>query len=604
MDAIDRRVARLVKARTDTLGGGAVAPKPHPLTEAEAGPTSGEGRKKRLDGRPASDNPSADELTYAEANTDPAAVLARLDSYGATSDSALSLDLEGAFRTVQQSGREYRSAEEDYMLAAIRLLIEQHRWGPRLFNDIRAVAEGTGNNADYSSALRVINELRASQRLPYGGEVEARLITQATQQLTSFVGEQYEQSTALQLNANVPLLRGAGDVAREDLIQAERDLIYASRGFEDFRRTHLVDIARDYFALVAQASFIKNQEARLKSVIALQIRTTALVEAGRESPFRARNVEQNVLTSRNSLISARELYLLALDRFKVRLGLPVDSQIRIEPVGLELPDPDITVSEAARIALLYRLDYQNRRDLIDDARRRVDNAQNDLLPDLNFTAGTTLNTDKSRRRGKADFDLNDTDYSAGILLSLPLDRQIERLNLRAAMIQLQRTSREADEFRDTIILSARRAVREIDRARNALVLLQKAVEINQLRNQELDLKADETDPQEKLDAENELLQSRNDYEDAVRDLRSAILEYLRQTGQLRVAPDGNFRALKGMIVRVVQEQVPGMVTGEGSTNNTPSPVAPAPTAPERPNSVTPEENAGNPAPEPQSPQPQ
>lgn len=569
-DSIDRRIDRLVKARSDALGGGAVAPNARKLTDAEAGPASSADRKARTSTTPSSDNPSADELRYAPGNTDPEAVLARLESYAGTPESAQPLDLEGAFRTAQRSGREYRSAEEEYLLAAIRLLIEQHQWGPRLFDDIRANVSGLGDNADYDSALNVINELRATQRLPYGGEVEARLITQATQQLTGVVGEQYEQSTALDLRANVPLLRGAGDVAREDLIQAERDLIYASRGFEDFRRSHMVDIARDYFALVAQASSIANQEKRLQSVIALQARTTALVEAGRESPFRARNVEQNVLTSRNSLIAARENYILSVDRFKVRLGMPVEAPIRIEPVGLELPDPDVTVVQAAETALRYRLDLQNRRDQVDDSRRRLENAKNDLLPDLNLTAGSTLNTDKDRRRGKFDFDFNDTDYNAGILLSLPLDRQIERLNVRSAMIDLQRSARETEELRDTIILNARRAVREIDRARNALLLLQKAVEINELRNEELELKADETDPQEKLDAENELLQSRNDFEDALRDLRIAILEYLLQTGQIRVGPDGVFKPLQGMVVRVVGPQGSGQSPSPDQATTTPA----------------------------------
>ncbi|MBN8644367.1 MAG: TolC family protein [Planctomycetes bacterium] len=552
MDSIDRSVDRLVKTRSEALGGGAVAPTPRPLSVYESGP-SGSARAVVTEERPPSQNPGAESLPYSEADTDPKAVLARLDSYSALPASVRALDLEGAFRSAQATGREYRSAEEEYLLAAIRLLVEQHRWGPRLFDDIRANVDGTGDNATYQSALRVINELRATQRLPYGGEVEARLITQATQQLTGVAGEQYEQASQLVLGANVPLLRGAGTVAREDIIQAERDLVYAARGFEDFRRRHLVDIARDYFALVAQQSFISNQEQRLDSVIKLQERTTALVQAGRESAFRARNVEQNVLTSRNSLISARENYLLALDRFKVRLGMAVDEAIRIEPVSLELPDPDIGVARAAELALMYRLDYQNARDQNDDARRQVDNARNDLLPDLNLTAQTTLNTDKDRNRGKFDFDLKDTDYAAGVLLSLPLDRRIERLNLRSSMIQLQRRVRETDELRDTIILSSRRAVREIDRARNALLLLSKAVEINQLRNEELDLRSDEVEPQEKLDAENELLQSRNDYQDALRDLRIAILEYLLQTGQLRVGSDGTFKALEGMVVRMVDQ---------------------------------------------------
>lgn len=548
MASIDRSVDRLVKARSESLGADAVAPTLRPPGPADSEARTRADVQRTTNETPPTINPPASDLPFEVADTAPENVLQRLDGYAQELEGTNPLDLEGSFRTAQRTGREYRSSEEEYLLTAIRLLIEKHLWGPRFFDEIRTAVAGFGDNADYSSALTVINELRATQRLPYGGDIEARLVTQAAQQLTELAGDQYTQSTQLVLSANIPLLRGAGDVAREDLIQAERDLIYAARTFEQFRRQHLVDIARDYFALVSQKIFIENQEKRLQSVIRLQERTSALVDAGRESAFKARNVEQNVLTSRNSLIAARENYLLALDRFKVRLGLPVDASIRIEPVSLELADPAISVAKAAELALAYRLDYQNQRDRTDDARRRIANARNDLLPDLNLNAGTTLNTDKDRRRGRSDFDLNDTDYIAGITLSLPLDREIERLNLRSAMIALQRQARDSEELRDTIILSARRAVREIDRARNALALLQKAVEINELRAEELELKSDETDPQEKLDAENELLQSRNDLQDAVRDLRISILEYLLQTGQLRVGPDGTLKPLQGMLI--------------------------------------------------------
>ncbi len=587
--SIDRAVDRLVQARSGSIGAAGTAPETRPLSPEEQDPGS---RGRQVSGAPATTNPPANELRYAPGDTDPAAVLKRLESYAGELNDASPLDLAAALKAAQATGREYRSAEEDYLLAAIRQLSEEHLWGPRFFDDIRTTVSGTGDDATYASALNVINELRATQRLPYGGDLEAKLVTQAAQQLTSVAGEQYTQSSQIVLNANLPLLRGAGDVAREDLIQARRDLVYAARAFETFRRQHLVDIARDYFALVAQQNFIVNQEQRLASVIALQERTTALVEAGRAPPFRARNVEQNVLTSRNSLIQARESYLLALDQFKVRLGMDVSRPIKIEPVTLELPDPDITVARAAELALSYRLDYQNQRDQTDDARRHLSNARNSLLPDLNLNAGTTLNTDKARRRGRLDFDLKDTDYTAGATLSLPLDRQIDRLNVRAAMIQLQRQQRESDRLRDTIILDARHAVREIDRARNALVLLQKAVEINQLRSEELDLRGGEVDPQDKLDAENELLQARNSYEDSLRDLRISILEYLLQTGQLRVSPGGTLTALSGMVIRMV-----------GSGEPTPSNPAHAPEnpprAPEKPpeQPPVPAQNQGLPQPQ-------
>jgi len=464
---------------------------------------------------------------------------------------ALSLDLEDVFRIAQQSGREYLNAEEDYLLAAIRLLIERHLWGPRFFDDVTTTFSGQRlSGVGYRSALNVMNELRLTQRLPYGGNVEARLVTQAAQQLTAIVGDAYTQSSQLILSANVPLLRNAGKIAQENLIQAERDLIYAARDFEAFRRGFLVDIARDYFNLIAQQSAIENQVDRLDSVIEFRKQTDALVEAGRESPFQARNIEQNVLTSQNALINSREGFILAKDRFKIRLGLPVETPMTLEPISLDLEDPEVTVEEAARAALEYRLDYQNEMDQLNDAKRSVTNAKNQLLPDLTLNASTTLRTNTGAQVGGLDFDLDDTSYNARITFGLPLDREIERLQLRQSLINLLRQKRNLDQFRDNVVLESRAAVREIDRARFSIRLQEQAVKINERRLEEIRIKADTATPQERLDAENELLGARNDRDASLRDLRTAILDFLRLTGQLRVTEVGQLRPLTGMVYRI------------------------------------------------------
>src|SRR5690606_11039828 len=250
-------------------------------------------------------NPDSSQLLYEEADTSPEAVLRRLEQYAQSPPDAKVLSLTDVLAIAQSSSREYITAEEEYSLAAIRLRMERHLWGPRLFNDTTVGVDAFGNGR-YQTALNVINQLRATQRLPYGGELEARLVTAWSYQLTEIAGDRYTQSTSLVLGANIPFLRNAGLVAQEDLIQAERELIYAARSFENFRRALFVDIARDYFGLLAQQAIIANQAERLRSINLFLERTRALVEAGRERPFQAKNVEQNVLVSRNQLISQRE----------------------------------------------------------------------------------------------------------------------------------------------------------------------------------------------------------------------------------------------------------------------------------------------------------
>lgn len=565
-ETFDRKINDLVDRRSRTLDGGAASPS-RVYPEVDSLETSDQAEKT-----PETTNPAASQLDYEVAGAD-RDVAARLDEYARDPEEALRLDLTTTFRLAQESAREYLSAEEDYILAAIRLLIERHRWGPRFFNDTTLSADGplTG---DADTAVRVVNELRATQRLPYGGEVEARLVYQATELLRDAVANESTQSSSFILSGNIPLLRDAGLIAREELIQRERDLVYAARDFERFRRQFLVDIANQFFQLVAQRAALANQESSLESRLQSQERAEEFVEAGRSAAFEARTFQASSVQTRQQLIGLRENYLLALDRFKIRLGIPVETTIEIVPSTIDLPEPAAAPGEAAMKALAYRLDLQNRRDFINDNRRDVSNARNQLLPDLDLAGGLTLNTDPNDDSGGFGFRGDDSTYNASITFGLPLDREIERLNLRSAIINLQREIRGYGQFRDNVILDARAARRQIDQQRFTLRLAEDQVEINELRVEELKLK--DGDPLDLNDAEDSLLRARNDVDNALRDLRNAVLDYLLATGQMRVRKDGQFQPL------------PGMVAAGSGADAGPTDGAPADAEAERPATSIPE----------------
>lgn len=498
-------------------------------------------------------NPGAEDLRF-DVASEARDVAARLDAYAEESGLAgeasrpppLDLTLEDAFRISQRTGREYLNAEEEYILAAIRLLIERHLWSPRLFNDTTVQVAGSGDDGDFQSALQVINELGVTQRLPYGGTVAASWVWAATEQLREQATGRYRQSSELALSASIPLLRGAGLVAQEALIQAERDLIYRARAFERFRREYLVDLANDYFRLLELQSQIENQAVQLRNLRVLEESTAARVEAGRLRDFERLIAANQVRSAIANLASLREGYRLAADRYKVRLGLPITDGVEILPLTLDLPEPEMTPEEATERALAFRLDLQNQRDQIDDARRGVSNARNNLLPNLDFTGRVGLPTDPDAREGGVAFDPDETNYSAGLTFGLPLDREIERLQLRQSVITLEQQIRVYEQFRDNVVLSVRAAVRAVDLARFQLNLAEEQVLINERRLEGIRLDEAAVSPQEVVDAEFELLSARNSRDRALTDLRNAVLDYLLQSDQLRVARDGTFLPLPGM----------------------------------------------------------
>lgn len=542
---IDARTQRLLDERSAMVGGGAAAPA-RAMPPAE-GPLDRSITAKTIP----TVNPGPEDLRYRPAQ-ESRDVAARLEAYANRSEAppgappVVTLDLTSAMRIAQRSASEYLSAEEEYILSAIRLLIERHLWGPRLFNDTSVTVSGVGDEGDFRSALRVVNDLRVTQRLPYGGQVEAAWVWAATEQLREQAGGRYTQSSELVLSGAVPLLRGAGLVAQENLIQAERDLVYAARDFEEFRRDFLVEIARDYFDLLLAKAQILNQENQVAALRRIERGEIARFEAGRIAEFQKNIASNDVLQAIERLAGSREVYILALERFRIRLGIPPDQPIELDESVIQIPEPEVSLEEATANALSYRLDLQNRRDQLDDFRRAVKNARNDLLPDLDLTARVGIPTDPGAREGGVLIQPDFLDYQAGITFGLPLDREIERLSLRQASIALQRREREYLRFRDEVAVGVRQAVRNIDVARFQLNLAEQRVEINKRRLRELELKAADVDTQTQVDAANNLQASEAARDRALADLRTAVLTYLRDAGLLRVARDGSFQTLPGM----------------------------------------------------------
>lgn len=271
-----------------------------------------------------------------------------------------------------------------------------------------------------------------------------------------------------------------------------------------------------------------------------------MYEAGRTPRFQAALAEQATVRALDDLNNRRENYFLAVERFKIRLGIPLDQPVAIVASSLELPIPAATMEHAVHQAMMYRLDLQTQRDIVDDARRNVNVARNDMLPDLDLFGTYSLPTDDRLERAGLQFEPDDSRFTAGLRFSLPLDRKIERVNVRIAQIGLERAVRDYDELRDSIAVQVRAAVREIDLARYTLQIQERSIAIGEQRLASIEAAPDRASARDASDAANELAEARDARDSALRDLHVAILRYLLETGQLRVNPDGSIRPLPGM----------------------------------------------------------
>lgn len=545
LSRIDHRVDDLVLEATRDIN---AEVRPDPAASLyPAGSASDPTEAERLTERPATENPSAEGLSFIPRPEDEAeAVIRRLDSYASDPANARSIDLPGALSYAVANSREYRFAAEGYVLTAMRLMIERHLWGPRFFDTVTADILSTGNDGLYDTSWRLVNELGVTQRLPYGGEVSARLLARATEDLHFRVAGENVQSADLLLSARIPLLRGSGNVAREDLIQAERDLVYAARAFERFRREFLFAIAADYLDLNVAFRRIAIAERSVLSFENLAASQQALLEAGRVTPFEAAEAANDRLDAIDVLNDSRESYRVALDRFKARIGMNVDDPLVVDLDSLDLPTPVTDIDSALRAALRYRLDLQNRRDQLVDSYRAVDVARDRTRGDLELRADVGFPTDSDLDRPWLNFEPGDANYRVGVLYDVPLDREIEKLSLRQTQIALARAERSYDEFRDDIAINVRRAVREIDAATFSLAIQERNFATAQLREAAIRADPGRATVRQQSDAITQTARAENSVELAKRDLEVAVLGLLLATGQLRVEEAGTIRGLPGM----------------------------------------------------------
>jgi outer membrane protein TolC len=339
------------------------------------------------------------------------------------------------------------------------------------------------------------------------------------------------------LSASIPLLRGAGMVNLEALIQSEREIIYEVRAFETYRRQFVVDIASRYYRLLTELQSINNRRMNYASRIALTERTQALYAAGRLRFDEVQRSLQAQLQAENDLANVTDQYQGSLDDFKLLIGMPVEEDMEIIPIELKLQVPSTDSHQVVELAQKYRLDLQTSKDRIDDARRKVNVAKNGLLPDLDFEANTAVGNFKDTPAGH--LNARTQTYDAGFTLDLPIDRVSERNAYRKSLIELERADRGFLTSRDQIIADVRDAIRGIRQAQTTLEIQRRGIELAQRRleyNNELLLQG-KTDARSVADAQDDLLRAQDSFDQATSNLQVAILQYLRDTGTLRVDPN-------------------------------------------------------------------
>jgi len=348
-----------------------------------------------------------------------------------------------------------------------------------------------------------------------------------------------DANNALTFNIVQPLLNGFGPlVTKEPLRQAERDMVYAVREFKRYQQDFAIDISSQYYAVLRTRDQLYNERMNYESTVANREQTESYAKAGRIADFEAAQARQSELNAADRWIFSRADYQAALDDFRFTLGLPIDLQVEPNPDALTelelrgLVDVDITLAEALVSAETNRLDLINKRGQVEDRERKLEIQQRDFLPNL----GVSYSVSKEFESASGA----DVSQNLGVGLNLPFDWTEKRNAFRIAQISLDREKRGLEEDESDVRRNVRDLWRKLERNRSIYKnrLLSVRLAERRVENTTLLLKQGKALTRDLLDAQDDLLSSKNEATVSLVDYTINRLRFWNAIERFEIDPKG------------------------------------------------------------------
>jgi outer membrane protein TolC len=503
----------------------------------------------------------------------------RDDSLPLGTNRVLTIGLKDAVQIAARGSRDYQERKEALYTAALGLDLENQNFRTTFTGMMNAAVDSAESEGDRKASRRESAKAGAKRTFADGTQVSSAIAVD----LAGMLSGEGSSSWGLLADASIsiPLMRGSGRLVNmESLTQAQRNLVYAVREFEQYKREFMVGVASSYLNVLLSKRTLVNEEENYKRVIVSTRRSRRMADANRMSPADFDQSRQSELSARNSWIGAFESYEASLEAFKGRLGLPPDARIDLDEQDLhelqayverfaktELGEYDVgepnaplvlerpksvdeagalkdQVDRAIAIAVENRLDFRSHIDRIEDAQRKVLVAEDALRAEVTLgaraAAGESASVDSGR---KGRFRLGEATLGGLLSIDLPFERTAERNAYRASLIQLEGAVRAYQAAEDALKESVRTAIRSLRETREQLKIQHLAVSLaeRRVRNQDLLLQAGRAEMRDVLEAQAALLSAQNALFSAIRSYRVKELELQRELGLLEVTIDGVWR---------------------------------------------------------------
>jgi len=458
------------------------------------------------------------------------------------------INLQQAVEIATNFNRDYQSKKETLYKKALTLTGVRHQYALQWFGNIDGAYvddKDIGAGHDYDDvSIDASGGVEQQSLFLEGVLFNVGIMIDWTRFLTG--DPRTTLGSVLSGDVTVPLLgRVAGRQAREELTQAEREVLYAIRTFNRDRKTFVIDIISYYYDVLQARDKVDISEAsyqrQIESVNQLQME----VDVGQRAPSEADEAKQKLLTAENNLIRDRQSYEQVLDEFKIRLSLPTEANIvldqkelaALEEIGVS--QPDYTEEQAIEMALARRLDMANTKDRLEDSARKLELTADELGVQLDLTG----RIDDVRSPSGTDFSrlqFHEGTYSLAFAADLPFDRKNQRNKYVSELIDFQEQQRSYDEYIENIKLGVRKAYRDLAETGESYRIQKVGLELAERRveEQKLLLEYGRGTIRLLLETNDDLVNAQNNVTGALVSHTIAKMRFFRDVGILQVKPDG------------------------------------------------------------------
>jgi outer membrane protein TolC len=313
-----------------------------------------------------------------------------------------------------------------------------------------------------------------AQALPWtGGTVTAtgRYLTQPT------ADSPYPRTTDLRLLLSQPLLRGVGPNATFfQLTNARRAVQGQERSLALARQRLAVEVAAAFYAVIAQRQLLDVAGQSLERTETLRKSSEARLQVGLASKLDVFRAELQAAQASDSMVRSRAALASALERFRELLALPPADPV--EPEAAPLPDArdDFEPVDAlVRRALDTRLELEEARDQVGDARRAASLAAQNLLPQVDLNVGVTQ-LGYGGSFGDA-WTAGDRRVEVFLSASYPIQQSAQRSTRAVAQIEVGSRERAVRQRELDVEHQVRQALRDLDQIAKSVSLQRKALEV-------------------------------------------------------------------------------------------------------------------------------